>query len=824
MKIEKTGLFFFVFLTILFIVPKTAILQTPQTFGYDGLEEGILDNFSYSSENQIESRISINSVKVLFDEAHTTPFAADFAPGPISALGGFLNTIGFETEVNQDSELTSEYLSSYQILVLFFPQEEISSSEVEVILDFIDAGGSLLVSGKGGWLYDNFVNLESSKLNILTQALNVTYDDFFGINDPIITTFQPHPLSTNITKLNFSTKGGKFTIDPNSGVSILANQSTGDPAFAYRDYGAGRVFFSGADFVFRNMVGDDMQDHYQFAANVFSWLAKKPTVQANFPNWMQIPVREDYTTTQTERRNYNMYLGGTHIHSDEGSGDSSTPVVDQVDRARELDLDFMALTDHQGGTPQASWEPAATYLIDNNITDLNILYGVESDVLGVGHHATFGITEVQTPASAHTLAEWPDVINTYKSQGGLVMMAHPLGCCGIPSQSKIDYINNLENTGIDGFEITNSGFFTGLGERALTMPFTGGSDAHSTFGMDRVLMYVFAHENSDSAIVEAILDRRVVVINYWKSGYWMNMTIGDQQWLEEFSYRNHTSHTNLQIITNLITNASNAGWNTTFANSEFTKAKQAVNHFNFDKAEMIFTKIIESLYSINVSFNDTEFDPSETIEISISILDANSLTIPVSLRAELLDINSSEVLVEDMDLVTSANPSTLSLLIPGTVTGGLHRINLEISFNGTSYRKSYDLMISGDLTPPDVVITSPQDQSTINSESVIISWTVTELGAGLSTTLIFVDNSQIAELLDSTVRSYTLTLTDGGHTIKVRCIDAAGNIGENDISITIDTTPPESTTTTSSNAPGFTWVFISSILATVIFIKKKKKF
>ena len=107
MKIEKSGLFFFVFLAILFLVPKTAILQTPQTSGYDGLEKGILDNFTYNSENQIDSKLSISSVRVLFDEAHTTPFAADFAPGPISALGGFLNTLGFETEVNQDSELTS---------------------------------------------------------------------------------------------------------------------------------------------------------------------------------------------------------------------------------------------------------------------------------------------------------------------------------------------------------------------------------------------------------------------------------------------------------------------------------------------------------------------------------------------------------------------------------------------------------------------------------------------------------------------------------------------------------------------------------------------
>ncbi|MHA2174555.1 MAG: Ig-like domain-containing protein [Candidatus Hodarchaeales archaeon] len=824
MKIEKAGIVFFVFLTILFIIPQTMSFQTPQALEIEKLEKRVQNNLNQDKNNLIDTKINSDPVMVLFDESHTNPFGADFAPGPISALGGFLNTLGFETDVNQDSELTSSYLTSYDILVLFFPQEVLTTNEVDVILDFISSGGSLLVSGKGGWTYDNFVNLKSSNLNILTQKLNVTYDDIFGNNDPILTTFQSHPLSTNVTSLNFNTKEGKFTIDPNSGVSILANQSTGDPAFAYRDYGLGRVFFSAGEFVFRNLVGDDMQDHFQFAANVFNWLAKKPSIQVNFPNWMQIPVRKEFTTTQIERRNYNMYLGTTHVHSDEGSGDSSTPVVDQIDRARELDLDYFALTDHHGGTPQNSWAPAATYLIDNNITDLNILYGVESDVLGVGHHSTFGITEIQSPGAAHTLAEWSDVINTYKAQGGLIMMAHPFGCCGIPSQSKVDYINNLENIGIDGFEISNSGFFSELGERALTMPFTAGTDAHSPFTFDRTLMYVFAYENSDSAIVEAILDRRVVVINYWKSGYWMNMTIGDQQWLDEFSYRNQTSHTNLQIISNLITNATNAGWNTSFANLEFIKARNAINHFNFDKAERIFTEILESLYTIDVSFDENEYDPLETIEITISILDSNSATIPVSLNAELLDINKSNVLAEDMDSVASANPSTLSLLIPGTVTGGIHRINLEISFNGTKYHQSYDLMISGDLTAPVVAITSPQHQSTTNSESVPISWTVTELGAGLSTMIIFVDNSQITELSDLSVRSYTLTLTDGIHTIKVQCIDAAGNIGDDEISITVDTTTQDTTTTTTtSSASGFTWVFIISILATGIFINKKKK-
>ncbi len=270
-------------------------------------------------------------------------------------------------------------------------------------------------------------------------------------------------------------------------------------------------------------------------------------------------------------------------------------------------------------------------------------------------------------------------------------------------------------------------------------------------------------------------------------------------------------------------NATNAGWDTSFANSELIKAEQAAIHFNFDKAERILTGILDSLYSIDVSFDKSEYDPSETVEISISILDSDSETIPVSLNAKLLDINKSVVLAEAMDLVVSANPATLSLLIPGTVTGGIHRINLDVAFNGTNYRKSYDIMITGDDTPPIVTITSPQHQSTVNSESITISWTVAELGSGLTSTIIFVDDLPIEESSDPTLRSYALTLTDGTHIVKVQCTDAAGNTGEDEISIIVDTTPPTTTTTTSSNTSGFTWVLISSIISLAIFMKKKKK-
>ncbi|MHA2307009.1 MAG: hypothetical protein ACXACU_16645 [Candidatus Hodarchaeales archaeon] len=777
------------------------------------------------TDEYLSRKYTENPVKILFDEAHTTIVGGMLASGPISMLGAFLNKIGFETDVNLDKSLTSEYLSSYQILVLFFPQENLSASEVETIINFVDSGGSLLVSGKGGWVYDNFVKIKSSNLNPITEKMNVTYQDDFRVNNPsTITNFLDHPLASNISTVNLGTNTGKFTIDPGANVSILANQSTGDAAFAFREYGNGRVFFSCSNYPFDMLKTEGTEYHFQLMANIFNWLAKNTIKAVETPGWMQAPIRKEYTTTETQRRNYRMLLGDGHSHSAEGSGvgESVTSITDQIDYARALDFDFIAITDHQGSTPQNSWEPGINHIITNNITDFTFLTGVESDVENIGHHGVFGITEIQHSGRSHTPAEWPDVIDTYHSQGGIVMVAHPLGCCGIPFEVRLDYLNNLPNSGIDGFEMANSGYLGvdgdgGPGELAYIMPFTTGSDTHSLYARNESSMLVFAEENTKTSIIEAILDRRVVVIVLRQSSYDKQMVLGDQQWLDEFSYRNSTAHSQYEIISSLIANASTAGWDTSLAESELVNAGKAIQHFNFDKSKRIIAKILNSLYSIDISTDLSQYDPGDQIDVSVSILDSDSASVPVSINAELLNIDKSKIIAENMVTVDSANPTTLSLDIPSNITGGLHRINVLLSFNNTLYVESVEVMVSGDTTPPIVTITSPQSETTIITSSVDVTWTVTETGSGLLTTIIFVDDSQFAEITDITSRTYTITLSEGTHTIKVQCSDHAGNIGEDEIEITVNTT------TTGGSTPGFTWALMAMFLLTGAIMRKKKK-
>ena len=73
-----------------------------------------------------------------------------------------------------------------------------------------------------------------------------------------------------------------------------------------------------------NLRAGDRSEHFQFLANVFNWLAGESINVVNEPGWMQIPLRKEYTTTETERRNYQMLLGVTHVHSNEGSSELSS--------------------------------------------------------------------------------------------------------------------------------------------------------------------------------------------------------------------------------------------------------------------------------------------------------------------------------------------------------------------------------------------------------------------------------------------------------------------------------------------------------------------
>ena len=109
----------------------------------------------------------------------------------------------------------------------------------------------------------------------------------------------------------------------------------------------------------------------------------------------------------------------------------------------------------------------------------------------------------------------------------------------------------------------------------------------------------------------------------------------------------------------------------------------------------------------------------------------------------------------------------------------------------------------GDTTPPDVTITSPANDATINSPSVTVTGTAVDPGVGASgVSSVLVNN--VAATYNSSTNTWTanVALNFGPNPITVRATDVAGNTSPNQQIIVVrpqDTTPPTVAITNPAN-------------------------
>ncbi|MHA1827993.1 MAG: Ig-like domain-containing protein [Candidatus Heimdallarchaeaceae archaeon] len=141
-----------------------------------------------------------------------------------------------------------------------------------------------------------------------------------------------------------------------------------------------------------------------------------------------------------------------------------------------------------------------------------------------------------------------------------------------------------------------------------------------------------------------------------------------------------------------------------------------------------------------------------------------------------------------------------------TVTAsGNGYIYFTIDADRTTDRGTYSLSVtkSGnvDTTPPTVTITDPTDGATIYSSDVTVSWTGSD-NVGIDHYNVRIDSGAWINVGTST--SYTFTgLADGSHTSDVQAYDAAGNVGSDSVTFTVDTSaPPTEYTFTGSISAG----------------------
>lgn len=122
---------------------------------------------------------------------------------------------------------------------------------------------------------------------------------------------------------------------------------------------------------------------------------------------------------------------------------------------------------------------------------------------------------------------------------------------------------------------------------------------------------------------------------------------------------------------------------------------------------------------------------------------------------------------------------------------GLHVIRAR-SYDGTVYSQ-YDVITivvnnQPDEEPPTVQITDPQEGAYVNSSSVTVRWTGSD-NVGIEYYEISVDSLPFSSV--GQAEEYTIEgLGDGGHTVRVRAHDYAGNIAIAWVNFTVDTSKP----------------------------------
>jgi len=174
-------------------------------------------------------------------------------------------------------------------------------------------------------------------------------------------------------------------------------------------------------------------------------------------------------------------------------------------------------------------------------------------------------------------------------------------------------------------------------------------------------------------------------------------------------------------------------------------------------------------------------DPADGTVFSTTTFDITVIIDEVYLNQAVLYLNGSIV-----------NTYTTEGTYTETVTvsqDGVYNITLWGKDNAGN-ENSVTIFVTVDTTPPTITITNPQDGSYLNTTSVIVSWSADDSLSGIDHYVIYVDGSVYANNIPSTTTSYTLTLSEGQHTIRVEVVDVAGNTNYDEISIVVDITAP----------------------------------
>ncbi|MHA2270652.1 MAG: hypothetical protein ACXACI_02235 [Candidatus Hodarchaeales archaeon] len=585
----------------------------------------VIAGYSESLLTTPESTSETSVTRVLVDKSQMGPLAEVWAPDGTSEFGAFLRDYNISVETNTDKTVVYNAtsidpasqvdLADYDILILAFPQKTLPAAYIADALDFVYDGGGLLLGG----ISNKTQQWGSSPLflNSLAESFGVAFNsrilstgsDRFGINSiQYSSAFGAHEIWNGVESIAFEGCSLNITGTEANATSTFNATKYGEiwNTTAVANYGSGRVFFTGAyhkpfgTLYFPALVNPD-KDHWQFVLNAMNWLAQNPhqTAQQKYP--YKIFLQDGPDMNQDELAAYNLYVGSVHVHTT--ASDGYVEPNDRIDQAEAIDLDFLIMSDHIYGIQQAvDWNTLATGAFAMKTRAEQRGYHVVCHVggevsAGWAHIFTFPYTDADEGRlpRTDTTDHFAEDIATIRSDHDLfVAWAHPQLLSSSLEKPVLQKIQDGELP-IEAMEITNYDICASL---QLRYPFIGTSDAHSYYALNRTLSYVFAKSTSESDLMDAFRNRRVVVLNKFSDNYFNNDPyqlvadyVGDQVWVDELFMRIEESRATLSGVQAEIDTRLAEGEDVTDALAKMSLAGRAFNQLSPGKAKNIAESI-----------------------------------------------------------------------------------------------------------------------------------------------------------------------------------------------------------------------------------------
>jgi hypothetical protein len=213
------------------------------------------------------------------------PESAPRPPGPVriaflgdpgsldtSSLLAFLDAYGASAaraQLDTTTPLTASFLAGYDVVVLDHLPRSYAAGEAATLEAWVQSGGGLLsLSG--------FVNDPSDweQPNSLLAPLSVGYQSTLLLDTPdsTISDFVPHPVTRGLQSLPFYGGYGVFANAPGA-VNVAFTGSTAVGVVA--EYGRGRVYLWGDEWVEFSQKWTPGGDAGQFWADAFNWLSHR---------------------------------------------------------------------------------------------------------------------------------------------------------------------------------------------------------------------------------------------------------------------------------------------------------------------------------------------------------------------------------------------------------------------------------------------------------------------------------------------------------------------------------------------------------------------